>query len=85
MAIQIAKGIRPLVLGLILSASHARTFSLIHGYSAPLEIYKHFEHHDDAGEGKGNSLLKSYYVIASIKLSYQFLAWKMFIAHLSVK
>ncbi|XP_051145230.1 dol-P-Man:Man(6)GlcNAc(2)-PP-Dol alpha-1,2-mannosyltransferase [Andrographis paniculata] len=47
----IAKGLRPLVLGLILCASHSRTFSLIHGYSAPLEIYKHLEHHDDAGEG----------------------------------
>ncbi|KAK2985500.1 hypothetical protein RJ640_004351 [Escallonia rubra] len=48
---QIAKYIRPLVLGLILCASHARTFSLIHGYSAPLEIYKHLEHHGDAGLG----------------------------------
>ncbi|KAL2483523.1 Dol-P-Man:Man(6)GlcNAc(2)-PP-Dol alpha-1 [Forsythia ovata] len=47
----IAKGLRPLALGLILCASHARTFSLINGYSAPLEIYKHLEHHDDAGTG----------------------------------
>ncbi|KAL7143428.1 hypothetical protein ABFS83_08G190000 [Erythranthe nasuta] len=47
----IAKALRPLALGLILCASHSRTFSLINGYSAPLEIYKHFEHHDDAGEG----------------------------------
>ncbi|CAI9754965.1 unnamed protein product [Fraxinus pennsylvanica] len=47
----IAKGLRPLVLGLILCASHARTFSLTNGYSAPLEIYKHLEHHDDAGTG----------------------------------
>ncbi|XP_059661425.1 dol-P-Man:Man(6)GlcNAc(2)-PP-Dol alpha-1,2-mannosyltransferase [Cornus florida] len=46
-----AKVFRPLVLGLILCASHARTFSLIHGYSAPLEIYKHLEYHDDAGMG----------------------------------
>ncbi|EPS64624.1 hypothetical protein M569_10155, partial [Genlisea aurea] len=46
-----AKGLRPIVLGLILCASHSRTFSLINGYSAPLEIYKHFEHHDDVGEG----------------------------------
>ena len=49
---QIAKGVRPLVLGLILCASHARTFSIIHGYSAPLEIYKHLEYHDDAGTGR---------------------------------
>jgi alpha-1,2-mannosyltransferase len=49
--VKLAKYLRPLVLGLILCASHARTFSLLHGYSAPLEIYKHFEHHDDAGNG----------------------------------
>ncbi|KZV29698.1 Alg9-like mannosyltransferase family isoform 1 [Dorcoceras hygrometricum] len=48
--VMIAKTLRPLVLGLILCFSHARTFSIIHGYSAPLEIYKHLEHHDDAGE-----------------------------------
>ncbi|CAA3000198.1 dol-P-Man:Man(6) c(2)-PP-Dol alpha-1,2-mannosyltransferase [Olea europaea subsp. europaea] len=47
----IAKGLRPLILGLILCASHARTFSLTNGYSAPLEIYKHLELHDDAGTG----------------------------------
>lgn len=47
----LAKGLRPLVLCLILCASHARTFSLINGYSAPIEIYKHFEHHEDAGSG----------------------------------
>ncbi|KAK6132645.1 hypothetical protein DH2020_033597 [Rehmannia glutinosa] len=47
----IAKALRPLALGLILCASHSRTFSLINGYSAPLEIYKHLEHHDDTGEG----------------------------------
>ncbi|CAA0816345.1 Dol-P-Man\\x3aMan(6)GlcNAc(2)-PP-Dol alpha-1-2-mannosyltransferase [Striga hermonthica] len=47
----IAKALRPLALGLILCASHSRTFSLINGYSAPLEIYKHLEHHDDAVEG----------------------------------
>ncbi|XP_010277032.1 PREDICTED: dol-P-Man:Man(6)GlcNAc(2)-PP-Dol alpha-1,2-mannosyltransferase [Nelumbo nucifera] len=47
----IAKALRPLVLSLILCASHSRTFSLIHGYSAPLEIYKHLEHHDDVGIG----------------------------------
>ncbi|GFP78661.1 dol-p-man:man(6)glcnac(2)-pp-dol alpha-1 2-mannosyltransferase [Phtheirospermum japonicum] len=47
----IAKSLRPLALGLILCASHCRTFSLTNGYSAPLEIYKHLEHHDDAVEG----------------------------------
>ncbi|KAK9150516.1 hypothetical protein Syun_008825 [Stephania yunnanensis] len=46
-----AKILRPIVLSLILCASHSRTFSLINGYSAPLEIYKHLEHHDDAGPG----------------------------------
>ncbi|KAL3576591.1 hypothetical protein D5086_021874 [Populus alba] len=47
----IAKFVRPLVLGLILSASHARTFSLINGYGAPLEAYKILEHYDDVGTG----------------------------------
>ncbi|GAV91922.1 Glyco_transf_22 domain-containing protein [Cephalotus follicularis] len=46
-----AKILRPVALSLILCASHARTFSLINGYSAPLEIYKLLEHHDDAGTG----------------------------------
>ncbi|XP_058095596.1 dol-P-Man:Man(6)GlcNAc(2)-PP-Dol alpha-1,2-mannosyltransferase [Magnolia sinica] len=49
--VMVAKILRPVVLGLILCASHARTFSLMHGYSAPMEIYKHLEHHDDAGVG----------------------------------
>lgn len=47
----IAKVLRPLVLGLILCASHARTFSLISGYSAPLEVYKVLAHHDDIATG----------------------------------
>ncbi|KAG6607914.1 Dol-P-Man:Man(6)GlcNAc(2)-PP-Dol alpha-1,2-mannosyltransferase, partial [Cucurbita argyrosperma subsp. sororia] len=47
----IAKVLRPLALGLILCASHARTFSLIHGYSAPLEVYKVLAHHDEIGTG----------------------------------
>ncbi|XP_004489031.1 alpha-1,2-mannosyltransferase ALG9 [Cicer arietinum] len=49
--VKIAKFLRPVVLSLILYASHARTFSLIHGYSAPIEIYKILEHHDDVGNG----------------------------------
>ncbi|XP_030480912.2 dol-P-Man:Man(6)GlcNAc(2)-PP-Dol alpha-1,2-mannosyltransferase [Cannabis sativa] len=49
--VMIAKLLRPVVLGLILCASHARTFSLINGYSAPLEIYKLLEHHEDVGTG----------------------------------
>ncbi|KAL3636925.1 hypothetical protein CASFOL_019224 [Castilleja foliolosa] len=48
----IAKALRPLALGLILCASHSRTFSLTNGYSAPLEIYKHLEHHDDSVGGQ---------------------------------
>ncbi|KAJ8423603.1 hypothetical protein Cgig2_018449 [Carnegiea gigantea] len=47
----IGKFIRPVILGIILCISHSRTFSLIHGYSAPLEIYKHLQYHDDAGDG----------------------------------
>lgn len=47
----IPKVLRPMILSLILCASHARTFSLINGYSASMEIYKHLEHHDDAGIG----------------------------------
>ncbi|XP_059443857.1 dol-P-Man:Man(6)GlcNAc(2)-PP-Dol alpha-1,2-mannosyltransferase [Corylus avellana] len=49
--VMISKFLRPVVLSLILCVSHARTFSLIHGYSAPMEIYKLLEHHDDAGTG----------------------------------
>ncbi|XP_072999408.1 alpha-1,2-mannosyltransferase ALG9 [Typha latifolia] len=49
--VKIAKGLRPLFLGLILCASHSRTFSIINGYSAPMQIYKHLEHHEDAGTG----------------------------------
>lgn len=59
--VQIAKIIRPVVLGLILCASHARTFSLIHGYSAPLEIYKLLEHHDDVGTGESLYLAVSHF------------------------
>ncbi|KAI9086017.1 hypothetical protein K1719_032100 [Acacia pycnantha] len=49
--VKIAKILRPVILSLILCFSHARTFSLIHGYSAPMEVYKILEHHDDAGMG----------------------------------
>lgn len=42
-----AKFLRPFILGVILCCSHARTFSLINGYSAPIEIYKHLEHYDN--------------------------------------
>ncbi|CAI0377148.1 unnamed protein product [Linum tenue] len=47
----IAKVIRPLVLSLILCASHARTFSLINGYAAPMEVYKVLDHYHEAGSG----------------------------------
>lgn len=53
---QVAKILRPVVLSLILCASHARTFSLIQGYSAPMEVYKILEHHEDAGMGEGQYL-----------------------------
>ncbi|WVZ00770.1 hypothetical protein V8G54_026839 [Vigna mungo] len=49
----VAKVMRPVALSLILYASHARTFSLIHGYSAPLEVYKILEHYD----AENNSVL----------------------------
>ncbi|CAK8535009.1 unnamed protein product [Lathyrus sativus] len=49
--VRIAKFLRPVVLSIILYSSHARTFSLIHGYSAPIEIYKILEHHDDVANG----------------------------------
>lgn len=49
---QVAKILRPVFLGLILCASHSRTFSLLHGYSGPLVIYKHLEHHEDASPGE---------------------------------
>lgn len=48
---QAAKFLRPFILGVILCCSHARTFSLIHGYSAPIEIYKHLEHYDNGRQG----------------------------------
>eukprot|EP00256_Glycine_max_P065931 XP_025980526.1 dol-P-Man:Man(6)GlcNAc(2)-PP-Dol alpha-1,2-mannosyltransferase isoform X2 [Glycine max] len=51
--VTVAKVMRPVVLSLILYASHARTFSLINGYSAPLEVYKILEHHD----AENNSVL----------------------------
>ncbi|KAJ1687584.1 hypothetical protein LUZ63_018974 [Rhynchospora breviuscula] len=44
---KIAKGVRPLILGLILCASHSRTFSILNGYSAPLKIYQHLQYHHD--------------------------------------
>ncbi|KAK9674496.1 hypothetical protein RND81_12G236300 [Saponaria officinalis] len=46
-----AKFVRPVFLSLVIAISYSRTFSLIHGYSAPLEIYKHLDYHDDAGPG----------------------------------
>ncbi|KDP32537.1 hypothetical protein JCGZ_14740 [Jatropha curcas] len=49
--VKIAKALRPVVLSFILCASHARTFSLINGYGAPIEVYKILEHHDDVGPG----------------------------------
>ncbi|XP_010915516.1 alpha-1,2-mannosyltransferase ALG9 [Elaeis guineensis] len=49
--VKIAKGLRPVLLGLILCASHSRTFSILNAYSAPLEIYKHLQYHEDAGTG----------------------------------
>lgn len=53
---QITKYLRPVILGIILCASHSRTFSIINGYSAPLEVYKLLEHHDDAGPGINRTL-----------------------------
>ncbi|XP_006442516.2 dol-P-Man:Man(6)GlcNAc(2)-PP-Dol alpha-1,2-mannosyltransferase [Citrus clementina] len=35
----------------VLSFSHSRTFSLVNGYAAPIEVYKILQHHDDAGPG----------------------------------
>ncbi|KAG8052980.1 hypothetical protein GUJ93_ZPchr0001g30992 [Zizania palustris] len=48
---KIAKGLRPLILGFILCASHSRTFSMLNGYGAPLQIYQHLEYHEDTGPG----------------------------------
>jgi len=48
---KIAKGLRPLILGFILCASHSRTFSMLNGYGAPLQIYQHLEYHEDSGPG----------------------------------
>ncbi|CAN1145873.1 Dol-P-Man:Man(6)GlcNAc(2)-PP-Dol alpha-1,2-mannosyltransferase [Linum perenne] len=47
----IAKVLRPLVLSLILCASHARTFSLVNAYAAPMEVYKVLDHYHEAGTG----------------------------------
>ncbi|KAG6529566.1 hypothetical protein ZIOFF_011774 [Zingiber officinale] len=44
----IAKGLRPIFLGLLLCAPIAAR-SLYNGYFAPLEIYKHLGHHDVIG------------------------------------
>lgn len=72
MSMQIAKVLRPLVLGLILWASHARTFSLINGYSAPLVIYKHLEYHDDAGEGMNFNCISLLMILKLQKVAWQF-------------
>lgn len=77
--VQIAKFIRPVILGLILSASHARTFSLINGYSAPLEIYKLLEHHDDVGTGHDSLLVR-----CSISYSSLFTARSLYILRLLI-
>lgn len=65
---QVAKILRPVVLGIILCLSHGRTFSLIHGYSAPMEIYKHLDYHDDAGVGKTWFILLSFILLKLGKL-----------------
>ncbi|XP_016665467.2 dol-P-Man:Man(6)GlcNAc(2)-PP-Dol alpha-1,2-mannosyltransferase isoform X1 [Gossypium hirsutum] len=54
--VMMAKFLRPVALSLILCASHSRTFSLINGYAAPMEVYKILEHHDDAGTGDRDSV-----------------------------
>ncbi|KQK03255.1 dol-P-Man:Man(6)GlcNAc(2)-PP-Dol alpha-1,2-mannosyltransferase [Brachypodium distachyon] len=46
-----AKFLRPLVLGFILCTSHSRTFSMLNGYGAPLQIYEHLDYHEDTGPG----------------------------------
>ncbi|KAI4321809.1 hypothetical protein MLD38_035147 [Melastoma candidum] len=51
LAANVAKFVRPIVLSIILGVSHSRTFSLIHGYGAPIEVYKILEHHDEVGHG----------------------------------
>ena len=70
--VQITKYIRPVILGLILCASHARTFSLINGYSAPLEVYKLLEHHDDAGPGIKQNRFNRYKCKLKWRLSLKF-------------
>lgn len=70
---QVAKFLRPVVLSIILYSSHARTFSLIHGYSAPIEIYKILEHHDDVANGEDQtfggfgSVLFIYFIFLSVQ------------------
>ncbi|XP_061363407.1 dol-P-Man:Man(6)GlcNAc(2)-PP-Dol alpha-1,2-mannosyltransferase [Gastrolobium bilobum] len=49
--VMVAKFLRPVFLSLILYSSHARTFSLTNGYSAPLGVYKILEHHGYAENG----------------------------------
>lgn len=61
LSMQLAKFSRPLVLGVILCVSHARTFGMINGYSAPIEIYKHFEHHDDVGTGDNSFIFSDFF------------------------
>ncbi|XP_020244579.1 dol-P-Man:Man(6)GlcNAc(2)-PP-Dol alpha-1,2-mannosyltransferase [Asparagus officinalis] len=48
--VKVAKGLRPVFLGLILCASHSRTFSILNGYSAPMAVYKLLDYHyEDVG------------------------------------
>ncbi|KAM7250828.1 hypothetical protein ACFE04_022711 [Oxalis oulophora] len=49
--VMIAKLLRPVALSLILAASHARTFSLINAYAAPMHTYQILEHHYDVEPG----------------------------------
>lgn len=78
--LQIAKYLRPMLIGLILCVSHSRTFSIVNGYAAPLEIYKHFEHHYDAGTGK-NRFMSFDFNGMSNATSMKFLR-KKFMTHL---
>eukprot|EP01018_Ginkgo_biloba_P000017 Gb_07978 [translate_table: standard] len=50
-AVIIAKFLRPLVLGIILAVFHSRTNSLLQGYSAPSEVYKHLAGLGTVGNG----------------------------------
>lgn len=54
---------------------------MINGYSAPLEIYKHFEHHEDVGSGENHYFFTifgmNYQMVLKIVTNFSEDLWKV--------